>query len=159
MPVWLSKLLQDWRVIASDPGSLAIGAILAIGIVAAALYWTFTSVVSSSSLFLKEAVNELAELHSGYKAIKKLERDPNGLYRDGQRIGAVLKPDVDVPKGDVKFEDVKADGELDRTTPFEFQDLILTYKGCDVSERIRKGDEVSFRYYNARFSIVGKRVD
>jgi hypothetical protein len=86
-------------------------------------------------------------------------RDPNGLYRDGQRIGSVLKPDVDVPKGDVKFNEVQIDGELDRTTPFEFQDHILAYKGCDVSEGIRKDDEVSFKYYNARFTIVGKRVD
>jgi hypothetical protein len=159
MPVWLSRLLQDWRVIASDPESLAIAVTLAVLIGAAALYWTFASVVSSSSLFLKEAVNELGELNVGYKTLKKPVRDPNGLYREGQRIGSVLKPDVDVPKGDVKFQDVKTNGELDRTTPFEFQDLILTYKGCDVSERIRKGDDVSFRYSNARFAIAGKRVD
>ena len=159
MPVWLSKLLQDWRVIASDPGSLVIAVTLVVLIGAAALYWTFTSVVSSSSSFLKEAVSELGQLNVGYKTLKKPVRDPHGLYRDGQRIGSVLKPDLDLPKGDVKFEDVKTNGELDRTTPFEFQDLILTYKGCDVSERIRKGDGVSFRYSNARFAIVGKRVD
>jgi hypothetical protein len=159
MPVWLSKLLQDWRVIASDPGSLVIAVTVVVLIGAAAMYWTLTSVVSSSSDFLREAVDELGELNVGYKALKKTMRDPNGIYRDRQRIGAVLRPDVDVPKGDVKFGEVKIDGELDRTTPFEFQDFILNYKGCDVSERIRKGDEVSFRYYNARFAIVGKRAD
>ena len=84
MPVWLSKLLQDWRVLASDRGSLVIAIILAILIGAAALYWTFTSVVSSSSLFLKEAVSDLSQLNVGYKALKKPLRDPNGLYRDGQ---------------------------------------------------------------------------
>jgi hypothetical protein len=159
MQVWLSKLLQDWRVIASDRGSLVIAATVVVLIGAAALYWTFTSVVSSSSLFLKEAINELGEVNVGYKALKKAVRDANGLYRDGQRIGAALQPDVDIPNGTVKFVDVKIDGELDRTTQFEFQDLILTYKGCDVSERIRKGDDVSSRYSNARFAIVGKRVD
>jgi len=138
---------------------MAIGAVLAVAIGAAALYWTYTSLLSWSSLFFEEATNDLTELHSGYKAVKKSVRDPNGLYRDNQRIGAVVNPDVDVPRGDVKFDDVRADGELDRTTSFEFQDLILTYKGCDVSERIRKGDQVSFRYRNARFAIVGKRVD
>jgi hypothetical protein len=159
MPNWLSKILQDWRVIATDPGSLVIAATLVVLIGAVALYWTLTSVVSSSSLFLKEAVSELGHLKAGYKTLKKAVRDPNGFYRDGQRIGSVLKPDVDVPKGDVKFGEVRIDGELDRTTPFEFQDHILAYKGCDVSERIHKDDEVSFKYYNARFAIVGKRVD
>jgi hypothetical protein len=151
--------MQDWRVIASDRGSLAIAIILAILIGAGALYWAFTAAVSSSSSFLKEAVGELGQLKVGYKALKKPVRDPNGLYRDGQRIGAVLRPDIDVPNGDVKFEEVQIDGKLDRTTPFEFQDHILTYKGCDVSEGIHKDDEVSFRYHNARFSIVGKRAD
>jgi hypothetical protein len=144
MSVWLSKLLQDWRILASDPVSITGGAIIAIGIVAGILYWSYASLGSWTSSFLDDTSSGLTELHAGYKTLKKPLRDPNALYRDGQRIGAVLKPDVDVPKGDVKFQDVKTDGELDRTTPFEFQDLILTYKGCDVSERIRKGDEVSF---------------
>ena len=159
MPVWLSKLLQDWRILASDRGSLVIAIILAILIGAGALYWTLTSVVSSSSAFLREAVKELGDLNVGYQAIKKQVRDPNGLYRDGKRIGGVVKPDIDVPNGAVAFEMVGIDGELDRVTPFEFQDLILNYRGCDASDGLRQGDAVKFTYYKARFSIVGKRVD
>jgi hypothetical protein len=154
MPVWLSKLLQDWRILASDRGSLAIGIILAILIGAAALYWTFTSVVNSSSEFLREAVNDLGEINLGYKTLKKPLRDPNGLYRDGQRIGGVVEPDIDVPNGAVVFQMASIDGKLDRDTLFEFQDLILNYKGCDASEGLRKGDAMKFTYYRPRFSIV-----
>jgi len=159
MPVWLSKLIQDWRVLASDRGSLAIAIILAILIGAAALYWTLTSAISSSSVFLREAVKELGELNVGYKALKKLLRDWNGLYRDGKRIGGVVKPDINMPNGAVEFQMVSIDGELDRVTPFEFQDLILNYRGCDASDGLRQGDAAKFTYYSARFSIVGKRVD
>jgi hypothetical protein len=159
MPVWLSKLVQDWRILASDRGSLAIAIVLAILIGAAALYWTFTAAVSSSSVFLRDAVKELGELNVGYKALKKPLRDPNGLYRDGQRIGGVAKPDVNVPNGAVAFQMVSIDGELDRVSQFEFQDLILNYRGCDRSDGLRQGDAAKFTYYNARFSIVGKRVD
>lgn len=159
MPVWLSRLLQDWRVLASDRGSLVIAIILAILIGAAALYWSFTSVVSSSSVFLQEAVKELGELNVGYKALKKQVRDPNGLYRDGKRIGGVAKPEIDEPNSAVVFQMVSINGELDRVAPFEYQDLILHYRGCDESDGLRQGDAVKFTYYNARFSIVGKRVD
>jgi hypothetical protein len=159
MPVWLSRLLQDWRVLASDRGSLVIAIILAILIGAAALYWTFAFAISSSSVFLRDAVKELGELNVGYKALKKEVRDPNGLYRDGKRIGGVAKPDIDVPNGAVVFQMVSIDGELSRVTPFEFQNLILNYRGCDGSEGLRQGDAAKFTYYNARFSIVGKRAD
>jgi hypothetical protein len=159
MPVWLSRLLQDWRVLATDAWSLVIAVTLAVLIGAAALYWTLTSAVSSSSEFFREAVKELGELQVGYKALKKEVRDPNGLYRDGKRIGGVVKPDIDVPNGAVAFQMVSIDGELDRVTQFEFQDLILNYRGCDASDGLRQGDAAKFTYYRARFSIVGKRVD
>lgn len=158
MPVWLSRLLQDWRDLASDPVSVAGGVIIAAGIAAGVLYWSYTSLGSWTSSFLEDTSSGLAELHAGYKTLKKL-RDPNGLYRDGKRIGGVIKPDIDVPNGAVAFERVSIDGELDRATPFEFKEFILNYKGCDMSDGIRRGDAARFTYYNARFSIVGKRVD
>jgi hypothetical protein len=64
-----------------------------------------------------------------------------------------------MPNGAVEFQMVSIDGELDRVTPFEFQDLILNYRGCDASDGLRQGDAAKFTYYSARFSIVGKRVD
>jgi len=159
MPVWLSRLLQDWRILASDPVSLALGAVVAICIAAAALYWSYTSLVAWSSSFLEETATGLAELNSGYQTLKKPPRDPHGLYRNGERIGGVIKPGIDVPNGAVAFQEVSIIGELDHVTPFEFQDLIVTYKGCDASDGIRKGDAARFKYYNARFAIVGKRID
>jgi hypothetical protein len=163
MPVWLSRLMQDWRILASDPGSMATGVIIAAGIAAGFLYWSYASLVSWSPL--SQTASELAELQAGYKALHQpsLEprppRDPRGLYRNGQRIGVVVEPDINVPSGAVAFQKISIDGELDRATSLEFQDLIITYKGCDVSDGIRRGDEATFTYYNARFSIVGKRVD
>jgi hypothetical protein len=159
MPVWLSKLLQDWRILASDPWSLAIGVIIATGIVGAVLYWSYTSLVTWASFSFEQTTREFAELNAGYKTLKKPPRDPRGLYRNGKRIGVVVGPDIDAPNGAVAFQKINIDGELDRATPFEFQDLVITYKGCDVSDGIRRGDAAAFTYYNARFSIVGNRVD
>lgn len=159
MPVLLSRLLRDWRILASDRTSLAIGIIIAACLVVAALYWSYTSLVTWSSSILEQTASEIAELNAGYKTLKKPPRDQRGLYRNGQRVGSVMKPDIDVSNGAVKFQEVNIDGELDRTTPFEFQDLIITYKSCDVSDGIREGDKVSFTYHNARFAIVGKLVD
>lgn len=159
MPVWLSNLLKDWRILVSDPGSLALGAIIAIGLAAAVLYWSYTSLVTWSSSFIEQTASEFAEIDARYKAFKKPSRDPRGLYRNGERIGVVEKPDINLPNGAVAFQKVSIDGELDRVTSFEFQDLIITYKSCDTSDGTRKGDTASFTYYNARFSIVGKRAD
>ncbi len=159
MPVWLSRLMQDWRILAADPASLALGVIFATCIAAAVLYWSYNSLVTWSSSFLEETTSELTELHAGYKTLKKPPRDPRGLYRNGGRIGGVVKPVIDAPNGAVVFQEVSIAGELDRASPFEFQDLIISYKGCDASDGIRKGDAAAFTYYNARFSIVGKRVD
>jgi hypothetical protein len=157
MPAWVSRILQDWRFLASDPTSWAIGGIIATGVVAAVLYWSYTSVATWSSSILEDTAKELAELDARYQALKNPPRDPLGLYRNGKRIGAVVKPDVDVPNGAVAFQEANIDGELDRTTPFEFQDLVITYRGCDLSDGTRQGDAVRFTYYRARFVIVGKR--
>ena len=159
MPVLLSRLLRDWRILASDRTSLAIGIIIAACLVVAALYWSYTSLVTWSSSILEQTASEIAELNAGYETLKNPPRDPRGLYRNGERIGDVFEPDIDVPKGAVKFQKVNIDGELDRTTLFEFQDFIIIYKGCDMSEGIRRGDAALFTYYRARFLIVGKRVD
>jgi hypothetical protein len=159
MPVWLSKLLNDWRILASDRGSLALGVIIAIGIGVGALYWSYVSLVTWSSSILEDTTTEINELHARYQTLKNPPRDQSGLYRNGTRIGGVMKPAIDLSNQTVAFQKVSINGELDRTTPFEFQDLILTYKSCDTSDGIRKGDIASFTYYNARFLIVGKRVD
>jgi hypothetical protein len=159
MPVWLSRQLQDWRILVSDPASLVIAIITGACIATAVLYWSYTSLVIWSSSFLEETASELTELNAGYKTLKKPLRDPRGLYRNGKRIGVVVGPDIDAPNGAVAFQKINIDGELDRATPFEFQDLVITYKGCDVSDGIRRGDAAAFTYYNARFSIVGNRVD
>jgi len=159
MPVWLSRQLQDWRILVSDPASLVIAIITGACIATAVLYWSYTSLVIWSSSFLEETASELTELNAGYKTLKKPPRDPRGLYRNGGRIGGVVKPVIDLPNDAVAFQEVSIAGELDRATPFEFQDLVIKYKGCDVSDGIRRGDAAAFTYYNARFSIVGKHVD
>ena len=66
MPVWLSKLIQDWRVLASDRGSLAIAIILAILIGAAVYYfqaadtfWEFVLAVPKALIWPGVLVYEL----------------------------------------------------------------------------------------------------
>jgi hypothetical protein len=163
MPVWVTRLFQDLRILASDRGSLAIGVIIVAGVTAAFLYWSYTSLLSWSTF--SQTASELAELHASYNALHEpsrdpqTPRDPGGLYRNGQRIGVAVEPKVDLPSHAVAFQKISIDGELDHATPFEFQDLIIAYKACDVSDGIRRGDEAKFTYYNVRFSIVGKRVD
>ena len=157
MPVWFSKQLQEWRILASDRVTLAMGGVIAAAMAIGLLYWSYISFAAWSASILKDTAKELAELDARYGTLKNPPRDSSGLYRDGKRIGGVVKPDIDVPNGEVAFQEVSIVGELDRVTPVEFQDFILSFRGCDLSDGIRQGDIVRFTYYRARFAIVGRR--
>jgi hypothetical protein len=157
LPVWLNRLWQDWRILAHDPVSVVMGILIAIGISIGLIYWSYTSLVAWWADQVRLTASELADLQTNYNQLKTPPRDENGVYLDGKLIGLTTGAEIDQTTQSVAFEKVSVKGKLDRDTLVEFRDLILDYRGCDMSDGTSRGEETSYTYYNARFSIVGKR--
>ena len=121
-----------------------------------------------------QAAGEIISLRDQLKDAKKQlgaivnpPRDGNSVYQNGNRIGIIAGANVDSTKKIAKFYTLTiakfctptVGGKLDQGTNVEFRNLILSYISADSVSQTHQGLIESTTYRNARFSIVGNRVN
>lgn len=178
MSDWFAKLTQEWSVISGAPTSFAAAVVVAICIIWAVVNWSYRTVLSNKDAQIEllngrvaayqdrlkgaspdEAAERIKRLEGEIDALKNPPRDQNAIYQNNRAIGAVAGINIDASKKLVSFQQMTVAGSLDQATNVEFRNLIMSFVGSDGFSQARQGLAGTTTYYNARFSVVGNRLD
>jgi hypothetical protein len=180
-------IIAEWPKIKVAPRSFAIVTIVPTLILAGffwfAINWSYSAMLSGRDGQIallrdrvadyeqklkgqNQAAGEIISLRDQLKDAKKQlgaivnpPRDGNSVYQNGNRIGIIAGANVDSTKKIAKFYTLTVGGKLDKGTNVEFRNLILSYISADSVSQTHQGLIESTTYRNARFSIVGNRVN
>ncbi|MPZ55028.1 MAG: hypothetical protein GEU91_00755 [Rhizobiales bacterium] len=181
MSGWLSKLLREWTAISAAPMSLAAAVVVPAAITWAAVNWSYSSVLADKNAQIErlnarasayqdklggaspeqaagemQSLNDqLIETRRQLAEIQSPLREPNAVYQNGRRIGAVDGAEIDAASQSVAFQRMTVDRELDQATNLEFRDLVLSFRGYAAVTRAGRNPAVT--YHNTRFAMVGHR--
>lgn len=86
------------------------------------------------------------------------QRDPDGVYQHGRKVGRSRVVAIDQSGGLLKFDEIATDTGFDTASPIEWRDYILSVVGSNQPGSIFQGGVPTFvRYREVVAKITGRR--
>jgi hypothetical protein len=105
---------------------------------------------------LKDSIEKMTKEPA--QPLKQTQRDPDGIYQNGNSIGKIIGARITLNESKVYFREIQNAAGFDTSKPFEYRDYILRFIRADSYTGMRiSTDGVAMNVYgNVVSEIIGR---